>query len=201
MAAFGKAGDYVKFYELDRDIEQLARTYFWYLGDSAATIDFAFGDGRLSLEREQSQNFDVLVVDAFSGDAIPVHLLTRQALDVYLRHLKPDGALVVHISNKYLNLEPVLARLAEDAGLRTAMLNPVGQPRVNDDYFRQGDLPSYWAILTRSGSLLDSPDIKSHAAPLKHINGLRMWTDDYTSLLPILRFWSQAGSKPLPPQG
>ncbi|MGE5611379.1 MAG: spermidine synthase [Bacillota bacterium] len=201
MAAFGKAGDYVKFYELDRDVEQLARNYFWYLTDSAATIDFAFGDGRLSLEREQPQNFDVLVIDAFSGDAIPVHLLTRQALDVYLRHIKPDGALVFHISNKYFNLEPVLSRLAKDAGLHTAMLNPLGQLRVRDDYPRQGDLPSYWALLTRSQSLVESPDIKSHAAPLQGVDGLRMWTDDYTSLLPILGGRRQAGSKPLPPQG
>ncbi|HEX2971159.1 MAG TPA: fused MFS/spermidine synthase [Tepidisphaeraceae bacterium] len=187
LSAFGKAGDVIKFYELDPDIEKLARTHFWYLSNCAAKLEFAFGDGRLSLEREQPQNFDVLIVDAFSSDSIPVHLLTRQAVEIYFRHLKPDGALVIHISNKYLNLQPVLARLAEDAGLHAVLLNPVGELRTPEDRPRHGDLPSYWGLLTHNQSLVDSPNIKSHRVALQRIDGFRLWTDDYTSLLPILR--------------
>src|SRR5262249_28050591 len=112
VAAYGRLGDYYRYYEINPLVLNLARTQFFFLPDCKAKLDVAMGDARLSLERELAQgspeNFDVLAVDAFSSDSIPVHLLTREAMLLYFRHLRDDGILAVHISNRYLNLQPVL---------------------------------------------------------------------------------------------
>jgi SAM-dependent methyltransferase len=121
LAAYGRSGDQLRIYEINPAVEQLARDPFTHLARSPAKIDVVMGDARLSLEREfaagGSQQFDLLALDAFSSDAIPVHLLTREAVALYLRHLRPDGMLAVHISNRYLNLEPVVRALAQEFGM------------------------------------------------------------------------------------
>src|SRR5207248_4401523 len=108
LAAYGRAGDVFRFYDINSGVVELARSEFTFLKDSPAKVEVALGDARLSLERERPQNFDVLALDAFSSDAIPVHLLTVEAFKTYLRHLKPGGVLAVHISNRYLDLVPVV---------------------------------------------------------------------------------------------
>lgn len=119
LAAYGQPGQTMTFFEIDQASVDIARDpeLFTYLADSAAQVDIVLGDGRLSLADQPVGRFDALVLDAFSSDAIPVHLLTREAVDLYLSRLRPDGLLVFHISNRYLDLAPVLANIAEDAGL------------------------------------------------------------------------------------
>src|ERR1051326_6211762 len=109
LSAYGRAGDYYRFYEINPLVPGIARTLFTYLNDCPAKVEIVMGDARLSLERQPDQQFDVLAVDAFSSDSIPVHLLTKEAMLLFYRHLKPDGILAVHISNRYLDLQPVLA--------------------------------------------------------------------------------------------
>ena len=113
--AAAREGDVYRFYDIDSRVMQIALQEFTYLADSKAKIELALGDARLTLEREEPQDFDVLV-DAFSSDAIPVHLITREALAVYLRHVKPDGIVAFHVSNRFLDLVPVVARLAKENG-------------------------------------------------------------------------------------
>ena len=120
LAAYGKKGDYFRFYEIDADVVRLAREYFSFLPQCAATVDVVAGDARLSLEREPPQQFDVLVLDAFSGDAIPVHLLTAEAFVVYLRHLRADGVIAVHISSRYVDLVTVVTAMARHFELESA---------------------------------------------------------------------------------
>ena len=122
LAAYGRAGDHYTFYEINPLVVQIANQQFTFLRDSPAQIDIELGDARLSLERELPQNFDVLAVDAFSGDSIPVHLLTREAFALYFRNLKPDGVLCVHISNRYLNLQPVVEAAASSFAKRSVLI-------------------------------------------------------------------------------
>src|SRR5437867_1373560 len=123
MAAFGRAGDAVRIYEINSAVQRLATSKFTYLSNSPAKVEVALGDARLSMEREPSQNFDLLALDAFSGDAIPVHLLTQEAFALYARHLKTNGIIAVHISNRYLNLDPVLLNVAHHFDYKLAVID------------------------------------------------------------------------------
>ncbi len=115
-AAYGRRGDFFRFYEINPLDLKIANTWFTFLKDCPADHQVLLGDARLTLERQPSQQFDVLAVDAFTSDAIPVHLLTREAFQLYFRHLNRTGILAVHVSNRYLDLEPVVARNAVDLG-------------------------------------------------------------------------------------
>jgi hypothetical protein len=181
LAAYGKKGDVMRFYEINPQVEQLARTHFTYLADSAAKVEAVLGDARLSLEREPPQQYDLLIVDAFSGDAIPMHLITREATDLYLRHITADGAIVFHVSNAYLNLEPVLANQAERLGLPGLML-----ALYTKDGLRM-DRPAIWVVLTRNKTLLESATMKRFGAALRGNARVGLWTDDYCSLLRVVR--------------
>src|SRR5579875_654967 len=179
MAAFGRAGDYVRFYEINPWVPMIARSQFYFVPDCKAKVDIAMGDARLSLEREQPENFDVLVVDAFSSDAIPVHLLTREAIQLYFRHLKPDGILAVHISNRYLDLAPVLAGEAKVTG-------KVGRVVETEDDDTQELFGTTW-VLIRSPSHPFSQEIQTRSYDLAHARQIRLWTDDYSNLFQILK--------------
>jgi SAM-dependent methyltransferase len=180
LAAYGKTSDYFRFYEINPQVIDIAKNYFSYLRDSPAQIDIVLGDARVSLESEAPQHFDVLAVDAFSGDAIPVHLLTREAFAVYLRHLKPDGILAVHTSNTYLNLPPVVELLAEDAGCEARMI-------INDDDHRKLIDSSDWVLVTRNWHFLDAIDGTVMTEPISVPPTLRLWSDDFNNLFQILR--------------
>ncbi len=112
LAVYGARGDVYRFYEINPDVITVAQRDFTYLRDSDATIELQLGDARLSLEREPAQQFDVLAIDAFSSDAIPVHLITSEALAIYRRHMKPGGIIAFHVTNRFLNLVPVVEGLA-----------------------------------------------------------------------------------------
>ena len=189
VAAYANKDDYFRFYDINPQVVAIARTYFSFLRDSPGKIDVILGDARLSLQSEAPQQFDVLAVDAFSGDAIPVHLLTREAFALYLRHLKPDGVLAVHTSNTYLNLPPVVQLLAADAHCETRFIVNESNPRKLID-------ASDWVLVTRNKPFLDDLDSSVFADPIDVPPHLRPWTDDYNNLFQILRPVSFHNSAP-----
>jgi len=169
LAAYSRPGDTYRFYEINPLVIELARTQFYYLQSSPAKLYAARGDGRLTMEREEPQNYDVLAIDAFSGDAIPVHLLTREAMALYFRHLKPDGVLAVHISNRYVDLAPVVAAVSKAAGKSVRLVNtPGGENEV---------VAASWMLLTAD------PGAKAGAGE----STTRIWTDDYSNLFQALK--------------
>lgn len=180
MAAYGRSGDTIRFYDLNPLVVKLARQYFTFLSDSPAHVDVVLGDARLSLNQEPSQKFDILVIDAFAGDAIPVHLLTRQAFDIYWRHLKPEGVLAVHISNQYLNLAPIVWLDAK------ARRMPAWQVDNDTDDSISVDAASYVLVSRRPG-FFDDPLFAQRLKSIWIPSGMKPWTDDFTSLWPILR--------------
>ena len=147
LATYGNPGDYFRMYEINPDVIAIAKKYFTFLSDSPAEQTIVTGDARLSLEFEAPQNFDILVLDAFSGDAIPVHLLTREAVEVYLKHLSEDGVLACHISNLHFNLRPVIAGLAKDLGLSHRFIGSAAD-------IQTAAQPAIWAMLARSPEIL-----------------------------------------------
>jgi type II secretory pathway pseudopilin PulG len=131
LATYGSKGDVYRFYDINPGVIDIAKRDFSYLTDSEATIELPLGDARLSLEREPAQNFDVLAIDAFSSDAIPVHLITKEAVQVYLRHMKPGGVIAFHVTNRYLDLVPVVEGIANDLGL-TALYQRPNDPGIRN---------------------------------------------------------------------
>ena len=178
-AAYGRAGDYYRFYEINPLVRDLARTQFTFLGDCKCKVDVAIGDARLSLERESPENFDVLAVDAFSSDSIPVHLLTQEAMLLYFRHLKPDGILAVHISNKYLDLAPVVNGASRVTGHTTRLVTN----QENDDRHVLG---SAWVLVTADPPGFDA-NIMRRSMIIESGKTVRLWTDEYSNLFQILR--------------
>jgi SAM-dependent methyltransferase len=181
LATYGRPVDRYHIYDINPAVLKIANTQFTFLMDCMAPHDVAMGDARLTMEREPVQNFDVLAVDAFSGDAIPVHLLTREAYRLYWKHLKPDGVLAVHVSNRYLTLAPVVALAAGEFGKTAKMVNFEA-----DDRNATEETDSDWVLVTSRPGFFQNPELKvAHdVAPIK---GLRMWTDDYSNLYRILR--------------
>jgi spermidine synthase len=183
IAAYGRRGDVYRFYDIDSRVMRVAQTEFTYLKDSAATIELALGDARLTLEREAPRGFDVLAVDAFSSDAIPVHLITREALGVYLKHVKPDGIVAFHVSNRFLDLIPVVARLAKEHEVHAVLVRD--DPDEEIDHRRSR---SDWVLVSRSTARLEREAIVDRGAePAEDRPDWRTWTDDYSNLIQILK--------------
>jgi hypothetical protein len=182
LASYGRPGDTIRYYEINPEVVRLATDYFSFLQDSPAKVEIALGDARLSLEAEPSQNFEVLVLDAFSGDAIPLHLLTREAFAQYRRHLASDGVIAVHISNKYLDLFPVVCGLARDMGFRCLSITTERDP----DYFVS---VAEWVLVTQSDALLDQPEMRANALVNECTAGgpAQIWTDEHASVFSVLR--------------
>lgn len=178
LANYGQAGDTVRFYEINSRIVEIARTEFTYLRNTKAKVELAMGDARLSLEREPPQGFDVLVVDAFSSDSIPVHLLTKEAVALMLRHLGPKGILAVHISNKHLNLDPVVHRIGRELAWTAISVE-------NEEDQGMNVFSSDWVLLTRSAEFINDPVVSRAKVEKKRADVL--WTDDYSNLLRILK--------------
>jgi spermidine synthase len=185
LAAYGEAGDRMRFYEINPAMRPIAEHLFTYLRESGAQISFADGDARISLSREAPQNFDVLVIDAFSGDAIPIHLLTVQAMGVYRRHLTAGGILAFHVSNQYLDLPPEIAALAAASGMEARLVDTPPQES-------RGEYRATWVLVTNNDAFLGEPPIAAFARPISLKAGLSAWTDDYSSLLPILTWRAAA---------
>lgn len=178
LAAYGRPDDRLRFYEINPAVVELAQRHFTFLKECQADTEIALGDARLVLERESPQQFDVLVLDAFSGDGIPVHLLTREAGEVYLRHLKSDGVLAFHITNNYFDLRPVLAGLAQEFEMAHVIVERNATPKA-------GTLISTWGLLSRDPATLKaalgkSASFDSNRPPI-------VWTDDRNNLIDVLK--------------
>jgi spermidine synthase len=174
LATYAQPGQYYRFYEINDNVERFADKYFSYLADCRGTCDVVLGDGRLSLEREQPQRFDVLVLDAFSGDAVPTHLLTKEAFEIYRKHLRPGATVAVNISNRYLDLSPVVAGLADHFGYRLRRVQSPGDAAL-------GQFPADWIVLTPPSK---TAHVQTAAAPpARKI----LWTDDHSNLFEILK--------------
>ncbi len=186
IAAYGQKGDTFRFYEINRQVIEIARSLFYYTRENPAQVEILEGDARLSLESDSSAPFDVLALDAFSGDAIPVHLLTREAMALYLRHLKPQGVLAFHVSNNYLELAPVVQQLAAEIGLTAVKISS----------HADGDnmvLPAEWVLVTKNTVILNNPSVQLHSQSIDTRSGLRPWTDSFNNLLEILKWPSIGG--------
>jgi hypothetical protein len=183
LSAYGRPEDTIRFYELDPDVLALAKNYFTYLSSSSSTLEFVIGDARLSMERElargAAQTYDVLAIDAFSSDSIPVHLITREAIGVYMQHVAPDGVLAIHISNRFLDLKPVLANIADALGLQARLVSDspegAGSASLTD-----------WVLISRGEApfghaLLDT------AEPIAPDPRFSLWTDQFNNLIDVLK--------------
>lgn len=182
IAAYGRPGMAMDFYELDPDVADIAARWFTYLRDTPARVRVVTGDARLSLERDPGARYDALILDAFNSGAVPVHLLTTEALRLYLDRLPPDGVLLLHVSNRYLDLRPMLAASAAELGLSGAAKRLTLKGRVTDDR-----VPSSWVALSRdprrTGALVKA---RGWAPLAESARGARPWTDRHASLLPVL---------------
>lgn len=184
IAAYGRAGDVVRFYDINTQVIDFARRYFTFLADSKAKVELALGDARLSLEREPPQQLDILAIDAFSGDSVPAHLLTAEALDVYLRHLKPDGVLLFHTTNRYLELAPVVRMLAESRGMAAALIeHEPTEAQEEHELLSNSD----WVIVTRDLSVMKLPEIAVRVKNIALPPRATPWTDDYNNLFHVLK--------------
>jgi spermidine synthase len=203
LAGYAREGDRFKFYEIDEDVVQIARDtrYFSYLSEAAVESEIVVGDGRLSLETElregKAQAFDILVIDAFSSDAIPVHLLTKEAFEIYRQHLAPDGVILVQASNWHLDLAPIVFGLAHQQGMAALRITNREQPRYRS-------LRSMWVLVGRDSSVLDgflaflktqlkelevNPAIWSiQRSDRRDPEKFAYWTDDYSNVIRALRF-------------
>jgi len=166
------------FYDINPTVVEIAKRDFSYLRDSEATIETALGDARLNLEREAPQQFDVLAIDAFSSDSIPVHLITLEALDIYAKHMKPDGVIAFHVSNRFLDLKPVVQMLADKRGFATAWVR---------DFYEDGSTTSDWILLTKDRPFLLRAEILDSTYVIPPEPGWRLWTDDFNNLLQVLK--------------
>jgi hypothetical protein len=180
LAAYGRRGDVFHFYDINPQVADLARREFTFLQDSEAQVEITLGDARLTLEREPSQSFDLLAIDAFTSDSIPIHLLTTEAMAVYLKHMKRDGVIAFHVSNRFFDLPPIVKLNAQRYSLKTALL--VDDP--DDTDFSKSD----WVLVTANGPLLRNDEIIAMTQEPSEIPGLRPWTDDDHNLFRIFRW-------------
>jgi hypothetical protein len=184
IAAHARKGDVFRFYEINPQVVDLAYREFTFLKESEAEIQIKLGDARLSLEREPGQRFDAIVMDAFAGESIPVHLVTREAMAVYLRHLKPEGVIAFQATNRFMAIAPVVQLLADASGLTTVLIS---------DFENAAEGPDYWLcstdhiLVTRNREFLENERIRSVAASITVRPGISLWTDDFNNLLQVLK--------------
>ena len=181
LLTHSREGDTWVFYEIDPVVVDLAAREFSFQKETRAKVEHVLGDGRLALEREASRQYDVLAIDAFSGDSIPMHLITREAMATYVRHIKPDGAIVFQATNRYVDLMPVIRRLADEFGMQTAWVSDWAE---GAEYYTS---PTDQVIVTRNKALLESPEIRKASEPAPARADLRIFTDDFYNLLTILK--------------
>jgi MFS family permease len=211
LATYTKPGDYMRFYEINPAVARVARQDFSFLSECATNVDVVLGDGRLMLEQEAAQEFDILVLDAFRGDAPPVHLMTVEAFETYLRHLKPDGVIAVQISSNHFNFKPVVWKMAAHFGFESLVLILGSRAGEVDSSFY--DMHATWMLLTKNSELLaalprpppDQLGPSDHAQVLvdwesfrafpvpeeeeerELFERVRLWTDDYTNPFQVLK--------------
>ncbi len=184
MATWLESGDEAVFFEINPMVEMIATDYFSYLTNAAGDFAVKLGDGRIQLQREigdpQESRYDLLFMDAFSSDSIPVHLLTRECFEIYLQRLKPNGILVAHITNRFVDLRPVIHEHALQNGLTPLLIDYASE----DKKFQ-----TRWVLLTRNESVIDSPIVKNLSSPWPETLEPILWTDDYASMASVMD-WS-----------
>jgi len=195
IASYGKSGQRFTYYEIDPAVERVARDrdYFTYLSDCRAEVDIVLGDARLNLAKEPDGRFDLLILDAFSSDSLPVHLVTREAVELYLRKTADNGILAFNLSNRYLNIEPVLGNIAKSLGLACKVNHDIQVPREERI---EGKSPSEWLVMARKpenlGNLQEDPNwLDVPADPSEPI-----WTDDFSNIISVMRWSGSAERKP-----
>ncbi len=179
LAAYSRLGDLYRFYEINPVVEKIANTYFWYLKNAEGATEVMLGDARLTLERQEPQNYDSITVDAFSSDSIPVHLLTREAIDLYFRHMKKGGVLVIHISNRFINLSPVIERAATSTGRVAVQV----ETEDTDDGRCYG---TTWVLIADSMAPFETPAFRGYKK-MEPNPWLSAWTDDYSNIYKVLK--------------
>lgn len=177
-AAFARQGDYYRFYEINPEVVRQANEYFTFLKDCPGKTEVILGDARLALEREPSQNFDLLICDAFSGDSIPMHLATHEAFEIYQKHLKPDGILAINITNSYIDIFPMMRAMADRIGMKWTRLYV---PRIDRLRYRTD-----WLLMTNDQKFLDATPIQVPADRWNE-NRVPIWTDHFCNLWDVLR--------------
>jgi hypothetical protein len=187
MACYHRPPEQFTFYEIDPTVLHIAqnRRYFTYLSDCGSPVRVVLGDARLALRNAPEHGYGIIVLDAFSGDSIPTHLLTREALALYLTKLAPNGVLAFDISNRYLDLHGVLGDLARDAGLSGLANDDV---HISEDETREGRFASVWVVMAREASDLEVLRSYPGWRGLQAVPGARVWTDDFSDIVSILRF-------------
>jgi len=186
LAAYGRPGERFTFYELDPAVARIASNprWFTYLRDSRAAVKIVVGDGRLRLASAPSRAYDLLVLDAFSSDSVPVHLLTREAVELYLSKLRPDGLVAFHVTNRYLDLEPVVAGVARSLGL----VGLTEAHRASAAEERAGVRSSHWIVVARTRRALGPLARDQRWRPLESRPGLPVWTDEFSNILDVVSF-------------
>ncbi len=185
IASYGRPGDTLVFYEISPRVVDIAKREFTFLKDTAAKTSLVMGDGRLSLEREAPKGYDVLGIDAFSGDSIPMHLITREAMALYAKHIKPDGVIVFQATNRYVDLPPVIKRLASELGFEAVLVSDYPEEDQNGaGYWRSS---TDQVLVTRNKALLASSHLKEAATPIEDRKDLPTFTDAHHNLLRILK--------------
>jgi spermidine synthase len=179
IAAYGSKGDVYRFYDINPEVVTIAKRDFTYLSASDATIELPLGDARLKLEREPPQQFDVLAIDAFSSDAIPVHLITKEAVEIYLKHMKPDGVIAFHVTNRYLDLVPVVEGIAHALDLHAVWISDAGGDPLGNS--------SSWVLIARDPVRLTHPRVAEASVAITARRDWRVWTDDFNNLLQVLK--------------
>lgn len=188
LAAYAKPGQNWTFYEIDPAVEKIASDpqYFTFLQNAKGEVNIILGDGRLSIAKSPNNSYDLLVMDAFSSDSIPVHLVTREAIDLYLQKLSPQGLLALNITNRYLDLQPVIGALARD---RNLVALTQWDKNVSIQERQLGKTPSHWVILARDrrdfGNLANDPRWK----PISNESSISVWTDNFSNLFRSLRIF------------
>jgi spermidine synthase len=184
IATYAETGDRFRLYEINPQVEELARSHFTFLGDCAGEEEVVLGDARVSLERElaagESQQFDALFVDAFSGDSIPIHLLTRESFDLYFKHLKPDGVLAIHVTNLHLDLADPVRNLAKEFGYGAYRCDHSPEDTEYESYY------SDWILITKSEAFIAALKSAERITPWDHEETKPiLWTDDYSNLFEV----------------
>jgi spermidine synthase len=182
LMTYARPEDRYRLYEINPQVVDVARSHFFYLDSAPSQTTVVLGDARLQLEKEVNQNFDVLAIDAFSSDAIPVHLLTQEALAIYARHLSANGVLAIHVTNRYLALAPVVKQLADSLGYASALISH--EPEDSDPWTTAR---SDWVLVTRNIDLLNNPLIANYRSAILSPSFSRPWTDDWHNLFDVLK--------------
>jgi hypothetical protein len=187
VTAYGKPGDTIRIYEINPQVLDIAKQPFSYLALCPAKIEIAMGDARLTMEREPPQNFDFLIMDAFSSDAVPVHLLTKEAFEIYQRHVKPDGAILVNISNRYLDLRPVVEHAARRFGYQAYNIDS-DDGGIDEEDGGWWFYAASWMVLSKNQEFMNRTLLRAAASPpAAPRDDIPLWTDDYTSMFKVLK--------------